>query len=64
MTGHCLQAQLFIEPPSHLTQMALHKVNTSCREQEVCSLQRDWEVQVPTLETFVFIVPGQKKLRP
>ena len=42
-----------------MAQMALYKVNTGCREQEVCSLQWDWEVQVPTLKTFVFIVPGE-----
>ncbi len=59
MTRHCPQAQLFKELPSHLAQMALYKVNTGCREQEVCSLQWDWEVQVPTLKTFVFIVPGE-----
>jgi len=51
------QTQLFRELPGHLAQMALYKVNTGCREQEVCSLQWDWEVEVPELETSVFIIP-------
>ena len=39
-------------------QMAIFKVNTGCREQEVCRLEWAWEVQVPELKTSVFIVPG------
>jgi integrase len=39
--------------------MALFKVNTGCREQEVCSLEWEWEVQVPELKTSVFIIPGE-----
>jgi integrase len=38
--------------------MALFKVNTGCRDQEVCGLRWEWEVAVPELETSVFIVPG------
>jgi integrase len=38
-------------------QMALFKVNTGTREEEVCRLEWDWEVQVPELRTSVFIVP-------
>jgi hypothetical protein len=38
--------------------MATFKVNTGCREQEVCRLEWAWEVQVPELKTSVFIVPG------
>jgi len=51
------QTQLFKELPDHLARMALYKVNTGCREQEVCSLQWDWEVEVPELDTSVFIIP-------
>jgi integrase len=51
------QTRLFKEPPDHLARMALYKVNTGCREQEVCSLQWDWEVEVPELDTSVFIIP-------
>jgi len=39
--------------------MCLFKVNTGCREQEVCQLRWDWEVQVPELNTSVFIIPGE-----
>jgi integrase len=35
------------------------KVKTGCREQEVCRLRWDWEVQVPELDTSVFILPGK-----
>ena len=51
------QTRLFKELPDHLARMALYKVNTGCREQEVCSLQWDWEVEVPELDTSVFIIP-------
>jgi hypothetical protein len=40
-----------------LSSSFLFKVYTGCREQEVCSLKWDWEVQVPELETSVFIIP-------
>ncbi|MFB3105799.1 MAG: tyrosine-type recombinase/integrase, partial [Pseudomonadales bacterium] len=30
-----------------------------CRDAEICNLRWDWEVKVPTLKTFVFIVPGK-----
>jgi hypothetical protein len=40
--------------------MALFKVNTGCREEEVCSLKWDYEVKVPELDTSVFIIPGDK----
>jgi len=51
------QTRLFRELPDHLVRMALFKVNTGCREQEVCSLQWDWEVEVPEQDTSVFIIP-------
>lgn len=38
--------------------MALFKVNTGTREQEVCQLRWDWEVQIPELGTSVFLVPA------
>ena len=41
----------FRQLPTHLSQMALFKVNTGCREQEVCGLRWEWEVEVPELET-------------
>lgn len=52
------QTRLFKELPQHLAQMALFKVNTGCREREVCHLRWDWEVPVPELDTAVFIIPA------
>ena len=45
--------------PDHLSRMTLFKVNTGTREQEVCQLRWDWEIQVPALDTSVFLVPAQ-----
>jgi integrase len=53
------QQQLFSALPAHLAEMALFAVNTGCRDAEICKLRWDWEVKVPTLDTFVFIVPGR-----
>ncbi|SBW79858.1 integrase [Pseudomonas veronii 1YdBTEX2] len=52
------QALLFPELPDHLLRMALYKVNTGCREQEVCKLRWDWEIRVPDLNTSVFLIPA------
>jgi integrase len=54
------QACLFKELPPYLAKMALFKVNTGCRDQEVCNLRWDWEVKVPELGTSIFIIPGQR----
>ena len=40
--------------------MCLFKVNTGCREQEVWQLRWDWAVEVPELETSVFIIPQER----
>jgi integrase len=49
---------LFSELEGHLARMALFKVNTGLREQEVVNLRWDWETKVPELEdTSVFIIP-------
>lgn len=52
------QSILFAELPAHLQTMALFKVNTGCREQEVCKLRWDWEIAVPELGTSVFLIPA------
>ncbi|WP_338101697.1 MULTISPECIES: tyrosine-type recombinase/integrase [Pseudomonas] len=52
------QSILFGELPAHLQAMALFKVNTGCREQEVCKLKWDWEIAVPELGTSVFLIPA------
>ncbi len=54
------QLRLFGELPPYLAKIALFKVNTGCRDQEVCNLRWDWEVEVPELDTSVFIIPGRK----
>ena len=54
------QRALFQALPDHLARMCLFKVNTGCREQEVCQLRWDWEVRVPELDTSVFIIPGER----
>jgi integrase len=54
------QRRLFQALPAHLARMCLFKVNTGCREQEVCALRWDWEVEVPELQTSVFIIPGSR----
>jgi integrase len=52
------QARLFQELPDHLEEMALFGVNTGCRDAEICGLRWDYEVEVPELDTSVFIIPG------
>jgi len=51
------QQLLFEALPAHLQAMALFKVNTGCRDNEVCQLQWDWEVKIPEFRTSVFIIP-------
>jgi integrase len=53
------QMCLFQELPGHLAKMALFKVNTGTREQEVCGLKWSYEVKVPELDTSVFLIPGK-----
>ncbi len=53
------QSRLFNALPQHLADMALFAVNTGCRDGEICNLQWDWKVEIPELETAVFIIPGQ-----
>lgn len=52
------QRILFGELPAHLQAMALFKVNSGTREQEVCKLEWDWEVDIPELGASVFVVPS------
>lgn len=53
------QERIFKELPFHLVQMALFGVNTGCRDAEIYNLRWDWEIDVPELETSVFIIPGE-----
>ena len=43
--------------PSHLETMALFKLNTGLRDQEVCKLKWDFEIEIPELNTSVFLIP-------
>jgi len=54
------QEALFQELPDYLARMSLFKVNTGLREQEVCGLKWADEVEVPELNTSVFIIEGDK----
>jgi integrase len=52
---------LFSELDAHLVKMALFKVNTGLREQEVVNLRWSWEVRVPELgdNASVFVIPRE-----
>lgn len=53
------QDLLFGELPEFNRAMAVFKVNTGMRDQEVCSLQWSWELKVEPLGATVFVVPGE-----
>lgn len=53
------QRIFFAELPSYLRKMSIFKVNTGCREQEVCKLQWDWELYIPQISRSVFIIPAE-----
>jgi len=48
---------LFSELDGHLASMAIFKVNTGTREQEVINLRWQWEVSIPELGTSIFVIP-------
>ena len=39
--------------------MATFGVHTGCRDGEICKLKWDWEVQVPQMQTSLFVIPGR-----
>ena len=53
------QHALFKALPDHLSRMCLFKVNTGCRDQEVCKLKWEWEIPIPELDASVFLIPGE-----
>ena len=53
------QRVMFQALPDHLSRMCLFKVNTGCRDKEVCRLRWEWEMPVPELGTSVFLIPGE-----
>ena len=48
---------LFSELEGHLANIALFKVNTGLREQEVVNLRWNWETPVPEFDTSAFVIP-------
>jgi integrase len=53
------QDQLFSLLPHYLRRMALFKVNTGLRDQEICRLRWEWEYPIPELNTSVFVIPRE-----
>ena len=53
------QDQLFALLPDYLRRMALFKVNTGLRDQEVCRLRWEWEYPIPELSTSIFVIPSE-----
>jgi integrase len=51
------QRLLFSELEGHLASMALFKVNTGLREQEVVNLRWQWESSIPELGASIFVIP-------
>lgn len=53
------QERLFKILPKHLATMALFGVNTGLREENICGLRWEWEVNVPEVGRSVFVIPPQ-----
>ena len=53
------QERLFGELPLYLRRMAPFAVNTGCRDQEICKLKWDWEIQLPELNKRVHYSQGK-----
>jgi integrase len=51
------QKRLFEVLPKHLQSMALFMLNSGVRDEVVCGLKWEWEIDIPELETSVFLVP-------
>lgn len=46
------------ELPQHLQRPVLFALNTGARDENVCGLKWEWEVEVPELQRSVFVVPA------
>lgn len=51
------QDKMFRLLPRHMAEAALFTVNTGLRDQEVCNLRWNWEIEVRDLETHLFVLP-------
>jgi integrase len=52
------QGKLLKQLPPHLARMALYKVNSGCREAEVCGLRWEWEIDIPDFDPIIFLIPA------
>ncbi len=52
------QERLFAELPEHTRNMATFAVHTGCRDGEICKLKWKWETEIPSLNTSLFVIPG------
>lgn len=55
------QKNLFKNLPEYLEKMCIFGVNTGVRVQGICNLKWDWEIDVPSLNASVFIIPDSKE---
>jgi len=53
------QAKLLPRLPAHLADMVEFAVNTGARDENVCGLRWEWEVQVPDVKRSVFVIPPE-----
>ncbi len=51
------QKFLVAELVQHIQEPVLFALHTGCREQEICQLRWEWEIQIPELDTSVLILP-------
>jgi len=53
------QDRIFAKLPRHLREMCVFAVNTGLRNSEICGLRWEWEIEVPELDTSVFVIPKE-----
>lgn len=51
------QRYLMSELVRHLQGPVLFALNAGCREKEICQLRWEWEIQIPEINTSVFVLP-------
>ena len=51
------QKFLMAELSGYIQEPVLFAIHTGCRDQEICQLRWEWEIQVPELDTSVFVLP-------
>lgn len=53
------QDLFFPKLAAHLQKMAIFDVNTGLRDENVCGLRWEWEIEVPEAGRSVFVIPGE-----